>query len=146
MHFFGFCVELYQIWLFFCFFFVPMQKNKINMWVPKHLQLQQFSERRVAFSDRIARVPIFLAMTVYVQLIVSLYASHKKNCEYAYKLPFNKQSRIIMADSKTYKRKRKPNWTQEQLLLLAQLVNENKDIIKWKFGDGITAKPKVIPF
>ncbi len=35
-----------------------------------------------------------------------------------------------MADSKTCKRKRKPNWTQEQLLLLAQLVNENKDIIK----------------
>ena len=28
------------------------------------LQLQQFSERRVAFSDRIAKVPIFFAMTV----------------------------------------------------------------------------------
>uniref|UniRef100_A0A671MZZ9 COMM domain containing 9 n=1 Tax=Sinocyclocheilus anshuiensis TaxID=1608454 RepID=A0A671MZZ9_9TELE len=42
--------------------------------------------------------------------------------EYAYKQPFNKQSRIIMADSKTCKRKRKPNWTQAQLLLLAQLL------------------------
>uniref|UniRef100_A0A671N848 COMM domain containing 9 n=1 Tax=Sinocyclocheilus anshuiensis TaxID=1608454 RepID=A0A671N848_9TELE len=39
-----------------------------------------------------------------------------------------------MADSKTCKRKRKPNWTQAQLLLLAQLVNENKenlDGIEW---------------
>ncbi len=48
-----------------------------------------------------------------------------------------------MADSKTCKRKRKPNWTQEHLLLLAELVNE-KDIIKGKFGVGITLK--VIPF
>ncbi len=29
------------------------------------LQLEKFSERSVAFSDRIAKVPIFLAMTVY---------------------------------------------------------------------------------
>ncbi len=29
-----------------------------------------------------------------------------------------------MADSKTFKRKRKPNWMQEELLHLAQLVNE----------------------
>ncbi len=48
--------------------------------------------------------------------------------------------RRIMADSKTCKRKRKPNWRQEQLLLLAQLVNE-KDIIKGKFVVGITSKP-----
>ncbi len=34
-----------------------------------------------------------------------------------------------MADEKN----KKTNWTQEQLLLLAQLVNENKDIIKGKF-------------
>ncbi len=47
-----------------------------------------------------------------------------------------------MADSKTCKRKRKPNWTQEQLLHLAQLVNENKDIIKGKSGVGITSKTK----
>ncbi len=46
------------------------------------------------------------------------------------------QSRIIMADSKTCKCQRK------QLLLLAQLVNENKDIIKGKFGVGITSKTK----
>ncbi len=45
-----------------------------------------------------------------------------------------------MADSKTCKWKIKPNWTQEQLLLLAQLVNENKDIIKGKFE--ITSKTK----
>ncbi len=49
-------------------------------------------------------------------------------------------SRIIMADSKTCKRKRKPNWMQEQQLLLAQLVNENKDIFKGKSGVGITSK------
>ncbi len=47
-----------------------------------------------------------------------------------------------MADSKTCKCKRKPNWMQKQLLLLAQLVNENKDIIKGKFGVGITSKTK----
>ncbi len=51
-----------------------------------------------------------------------------------------------MADSKTCKHKRKPNWTQEQLLLLAQLVNENKDIIKGKSGVGITSKTKVDTF
>ncbi len=37
-----------------------------------------------------------------------------------------------MADSETCKRKRKPNWTQKQLLLLAQLVNEHKDVIQTK--------------
>ncbi len=45
-----------------------------------------------------------------------------------------------MADSKTWKRKRKPNWIQEQLLLIALLVNE-KDIIKGKSGVGIASKP-----
>ncbi len=45
-----------------------------------------------------------------------------------------------MADSKTWKKKK--NWTQEQLLLLAQLVNENKHIIKGQFGVGITSKTK----
>ncbi|KAL0150120.1 hypothetical protein M9458_054547 [Cirrhinus mrigala] len=47
-----------------------------------------------------------------------------------------------VGDSKACKRKRKPNWMQEQLLLLAQLVHENKDIIKGKFGVGITSKTK----
>ncbi len=47
-----------------------------------------------------------------------------------------------MADSKTCKLKRKRNLMQEQLLLLAQLVNENKDIIKGKFGVGKTSKIK----
>lgn len=40
------------------------------------------------------------------------------------------------------KRKRKPNWTQDQLLLLAQLVLEKKNIIKGKFGTGISSKTK----
>ncbi len=47
-----------------------------------------------------------------------------------------------MADSNTCKRKKQTNWTQEHLLLLAQLVNENKDIIKGEFGVGITSKTK----
>ncbi len=56
-----------------------------------------------------------------------------------------------MADSNTCKHKKQiknkqKNWMEEQLLLLAQLVNENKDIIKGKFGVGVTSKPKVIPF
>jgi len=37
------------------------------------------------------------------------------------------------------KRKRNPNWTQDQLLLLAQLVLENKHK-KGKFGTGISSK------
>ncbi len=47
-----------------------------------------------------------------------------------------------MADINTCKRKSKSNWMQEQLLLLAQLVNENKDIIKGKYGVGLTSKTK----
>ncbi len=43
------------------------------------------------------------------------------------KQPFNLQRIIIMADSKTCKQK------TGQLLFLAQLVNENKDIIKGQF-------------
>ncbi len=46
-----------------------------------------------------------------------------------------------MADSETCKRK-KTNWMQEQQLLHAQLVNENKDIFKGKSGVGITSKNK----
>ncbi len=48
--------------LFFCV--VAVQTKTISTWIPKHLQLELFSERSVAFSYRIARVPIFLAMTV----------------------------------------------------------------------------------
>ncbi len=51
-----------------------------------------------------------------------------------------------MADRKTCKHKLKPDWTQEQLLLHAQLVNENKDIIKGKSRFGITSKTKVDAF
>ena len=45
-----------------------------------------------------------------------------------------------MADSNTCKHKK--TRMQEQLLLIVQLVNENKDIIKGKFGVGITSKTK----
>ncbi|KAK0150777.1 hypothetical protein N1851_008120 [Merluccius polli] len=40
------------------------------------------------------------------------------------------------------KRKRKPNWSQDQLLLLAQFVLERRGIIKGKFGSGVTSKKK----
>lgn len=40
------------------------------------------------------------------------------------------------------KRTRKPNWTEEQCLLLAQLVEENKGVLRGKFGSGITAQAK----
>ncbi len=60
--------------------------NKNNMWIPKHLQLEQFSERSVVFSDRIARVPIFLAMTVCIirlrWLIYSAYFINALHCAF----------------------------------------------------------------
>ncbi len=63
------CILLGSVWNcirfdFFCLFcvcVVPMQIKRKR----ECLQLLQFSERRVAFLDRIARVLIFLAMTVY---------------------------------------------------------------------------------
>lgn len=42
----------------------------------------------------------------------------------------------------TKKRTRKPNWTEEQCLLLAQLVKENKVDLKGKFGPGVTSQWK----
>ncbi len=52
-----------------------------------------------------------------------------------------------MVDSKTCKCKRKPNLTSIAVTsrLRAQLVNENKDTIKGKFGVGVTSKTKVVP-
>ncbi|KAJ7993491.1 hypothetical protein DPEC_G00272970 [Dallia pectoralis] len=44
-------------------------------------------------------------------------------------------------DSKP-RRTRKPNWTEEQCLLLARLVDEHKAILKGKFGPGVTARGK----
>ncbi|XP_046563178.1 uncharacterized protein LOC124272081 isoform X2 [Haliotis rubra] len=38
--------------------------------------------------------------------------------------------------------KRKPNWTSDQSLLLVQLVDERKSIIKGKFGPGVTSRMK----
>ena len=40
------------------------------------------------------------------------------------------------------KRARKPSWTEEQCLLLAQLVDEHKAILKGNFGPGVTAREK----
>ena len=42
----------------------------------------------------------------------------------------------------TKKATRKPNWSQDQLLLLAQLVLEFRHTIKGKFGSGVTSKAK----
>ena len=40
------------------------------------------------------------------------------------------------------KRKRKANWSQDQLLLLAQFVLERRGVIKGRFGAGVTSKKK----
>ncbi len=75
---------LSSVWNFIKFDFssvycvVAVQTKTISMGIPKHLQLEQFSERSVAFSDRIARVPIFLAMTVCHFIWVTV-RDHLKN-------------------------------------------------------------------
>ncbi|XP_041370988.1 uncharacterized protein LOC121384596 isoform X2 [Gigantopelta aegis] len=38
--------------------------------------------------------------------------------------------------------KRKPNWTEDETLSLVRLVDERKDIIRGKFGAGVTSKKK----
>ena len=38
--------------------------------------------------------------------------------------------------------KRKPNWTEDECLFLAELVEERKDIIKGKFGPSLTSAKK----
>lgn len=43
---------------------------------------------------------------------------------------------------KKRKRNRKPNWTEEQGLLLAQLVNEHKGMLRGKFGPTVTSQGK----
>ncbi|KAL3972585.1 zinc finger protein [Sarotherodon galilaeus] len=40
------------------------------------------------------------------------------------------------------KRTRKPGWTEEQGLLLAQLVNEHKGMLRGKFGPTVTSQGK----
>lgn len=42
----------------------------------------------------------------------------------------------------TARRSRKPNWTEEQCLLLAQLIEENKNILRGKFGPSVTVQAK----
>ena len=55
--------------------------------------------------------------------------------------PF-KSSFMMSETMDTVKRKRKPNWPQDQLLLLAQFVLERRGVIKGKFGSGVTSKKK----
>ena len=45
-------------------------------------------------------------------------------------------------DDEKVKRKRKANWSQDQLLLLAQFVLERRGVIKGRFGAGVTSKKK----
>ena len=45
-------------------------------------------------------------------------------------------------DDEKVKRKRKANWSQDQLLLLAQFVLERRGVIKGRFGAGLTSKKK----
>ncbi|XP_046562046.1 uncharacterized protein LOC124271030 [Haliotis rubra] len=40
------------------------------------------------------------------------------------------------------KKSRKPNWTEEQNLLLTRLVEQNKSLLLGKFGAGVTAQKK----
>ena len=40
------------------------------------------------------------------------------------------------------KRTRKPNWTEEQCLLLAQLINEHKSVLRGKFSPSVTVQAK----
>lgn len=47
-----------------------------------------------------------------------------------------------MAETATAKTKRKPNWTQDECLLLATLVNEKKDVLRKKLGPNLTSKMK----
>ncbi|CAL8254485.1 unnamed protein product [Boreogadus saida] len=47
-----------------------------------------------------------------------------------------------MMDDEKVKRKRKANWSQDQLLLLAQFVLERRGVIKGRFGAGVTSKKK----
>ena len=45
-----------------------------------------------------------------------------------------------MMDDEKVKRKRKANWSQDQLLLLSQFVLERRVVIKGRFGAGVTSK------
>lgn len=35
-------------------------------------------------------------------------------------------------------KKRKPNWTTDECIYLSRLVEENKDVLRAKFGSGVT--------
>ena len=40
------------------------------------------------------------------------------------------------------KAKRKPNWTQEECLLLVTLINENKHVLRSRLGPNLTSQMK----
>ena len=40
------------------------------------------------------------------------------------------------------KAKRKPNWTQEECLLLVALINENKHVLRSRLGPNLTSQMK----
>ena len=47
-----------------------------------------------------------------------------------------------MEETAAKKRRRAPNWSQEQVLLLAQKILERRDIIKGKFSPTVTYQAK----
>lgn len=52
-----------------------------------------------------------------------------------------------MAENKENKdesvsKKRKPNWTTDECLYLSKLVDENKSVLRSKFGTGVTTVKK----
>ena len=57
--------------------------------------------------------------------------------------PFKSSFMMSETSEDTVKRKRKPKWTQDQLLLLVQFVLERRRIMKGKFGSGVTSKKKL---
>ena len=57
--------------------------------------------------------------------------------------PFNSFFMMSETSEDTVKRQRKPNWSQDQLLLLTQFVLERRGNIKGKFGSGVTSKKEL---
>lgn len=45
-------------------------------------------------------------------------------------------------ESSSVSRKRKPNWTTDECLFLSKLVDENKSVLRSKFGTGVTTVKK----
>lgn len=45
-------------------------------------------------------------------------------------------------ESSSVSRKRKPNWTTDECLFLSKLVDENRSVLRSKFGTGVTTVKK----